>query len=155
MSAPYNKFPAALEAAFVALLQHADAALPATVQPTGSAVAAAVTVTVAKSEDLAKFPRIVVQCGQAKEAIYQSGIYRAPLTITVLTDIDTADASIANSLFAKVADVCQWVDLKERLNALGTVFIHGFGDVTLSPNETLGDRQWQESVQLDVVGFAL
>lgn len=154
MPPPKNRFCPVLEEVMVAILKSPDAQIPATVKAPDRDEPANVLITVAKAEDPAACPRIIVKTSVAQEAIYQTGIYKTMLEIMVVTDSDTAAASDANEIFARVVDVIQWTTLKDVLNATGKVFIHGFGSPTLNHNEEFGDRQWLESVLIEVTGFA-
>src|SRR5689334_23156573 len=100
MPSPSNRFPSALEDAFLTLLASADAALPS---------AAKANLAPSKSEDPNKYPRVVVIVESGEEAVYQSGIYKCPLKIRCHTDIDAGDRVSAEDLSARVLDVVQWV----------------------------------------------
>jgi len=146
-----NNFAAALEKVVVALLQIE------TGQPSG------ITITRAKQEGLPEdgetaeriqiLPRVVVAAENPVEAIYQTGIYSARLTIDCLTDIDSRDNAAADALLAWVANFLQRTDLKTLLMSTHLLFIHGLGSPSHTTNQ-VGDRQWAESVSLDVIGYA-
>lgn len=98
-------------------------------------------------------PSIIVSTSRCEEELFQSGIYRAAISITVKTDLDVQAASKSADLFALVMDFLQDTDLKTILvESSPDIFLHG---LIVGPQETEGvdDRRLVKKVELEAIGF--
>ena len=149
MTTPVNLFGQNLQLAFKELIEEK-------LQEVSSGA------TVVQQEDNTPFdtPRVIVDCSDIEEAVFQSGIYKITARFIVHVNLDAADStdqdepdSYAN-LFGYVMDVLQRTDLKEALINEGGLQIMGLA-LGAGKLDEIGEREWIKSVEMEVFGFSI
>jgi hypothetical protein len=113
----------------------------------------AIKVVRGESSEVQHFPRVIVSTADTTEEVFQSGIYRAKVEVTIRVDLDIQPIDVVGSLFAAVLDCLQQTDLETQMTLAGLVTVK-LAILGPSKLEGLGDRYSQKVQEIELIGFA-